>query len=273
MSAVDVLIFIPLIPAISIVATWCFPWERLIPRKLPKKVIGLYLLYCTFAVWHFGAAWWAVVAVALLGIGVSVMALFAARRLRQARDWPVAEARVRVHKRQDEDGIVRVPLTYTYKVHGERYGGIGSFAFIKDEDAARFEDAYRERPIYVHYRLDKPEISVLPSEDGAAVDPEDTYFWWIPRLMWGFFSLFELLFGSRSLGTAFSRLWNNSVLESAVFLICALAWLGWGISFVLRPGSFLKRTRSPQFFWLIRAFGVVLILVAYKFAMQPKLFR
>ena len=37
---VDVLIFIPLIPAIPVIAFWFWPWERWIPKIIPKKVIG-----------------------------------------------------------------------------------------------------------------------------------------------------------------------------------------------------------------------------------------
>jgi O-antigen ligase len=50
---VDVLVFIPLIPAIPVIATWFLPWERWIPKRIPKKIIGPYLLYCAFALWYF----------------------------------------------------------------------------------------------------------------------------------------------------------------------------------------------------------------------------
>lgn len=58
-------------------------------------------------------------------------------------------------------------LTYTYKVHDERYGGSESFAFTKEQDAARFENACKERTVNVHYQPDKPEISVLAREDSV----------------------------------------------------------------------------------------------------------
>ena len=169
-KAVDVLIFIPLIPAIPAAITWWLPWERWIPRKVPKKVIGPYLLYGSFAAWHFGGPWWVVVLVALWGIGVSAEAVFdarKARRLKQARDWPIAEARViHIHQTPDENGFPHVTLGYTYKVDNERYGGSESFAFLKAEDAARFEDAYREgTTFHVHYRPDKPDVSVVARED------------------------------------------------------------------------------------------------------------
>ncbi len=75
MKILDVLILIPLIPALPVVVTWFLPWERWIPRKVPKKIIGPYLLYCAFGEWYFKMPWWSVVMVSLLGIGVSVMAL------------------------------------------------------------------------------------------------------------------------------------------------------------------------------------------------------
>jgi len=37
---VDVLIFIPLIPAIPVIAFWLLPWERWIPKVTSNKVIG-----------------------------------------------------------------------------------------------------------------------------------------------------------------------------------------------------------------------------------------
>jgi len=91
---VDVLIFIPLIPAIPVIALWPLPWERWIPNVVPKKIIGPYLLYCAFAIWHFKQPWWIILIIGLVGIAVSAAAIFdqrKARRLKQARDWPVAE--------------------------------------------------------------------------------------------------------------------------------------------------------------------------------------
>jgi hypothetical protein len=74
-KTIDVLIFIPLIPALPVIVTWWLPWERWIPRKIPNKVIGPYLLYGSFAAWHFKMAWWFIALVALWGIVVSAMAL------------------------------------------------------------------------------------------------------------------------------------------------------------------------------------------------------
>jgi hypothetical protein len=52
-SVVDVLIAIPVLPLLPVVATWFLPWEDWIPKKVPKVVLGPYLLYAAFASWHF----------------------------------------------------------------------------------------------------------------------------------------------------------------------------------------------------------------------------
>jgi hypothetical protein len=39
-KTVDTLVFIPLIPALPVLATWVLPWERWIPRIISKVVIG-----------------------------------------------------------------------------------------------------------------------------------------------------------------------------------------------------------------------------------------
>ena len=74
-SVIDVLIFAPLILLIPIVATWWLPWERWLPAKVPKALLGPYLLYVAFAIWHFKLAWWAVLSVALMGTVFSILAL------------------------------------------------------------------------------------------------------------------------------------------------------------------------------------------------------
>ena len=164
-KTVDVLIFIPLIPAIPVIATWFLPWERWIPKKIPKTIIGPYLLYCAFAIWHFKQSSWFVLLVSLWGIAISVMAIFdlrKARMLKQARDWPVAEGYVlNTTQIRDAEEILKVTLTYTYKVDGERFGGSKSFTFSSEQDAERFESGCKERKLSVHYRHDKPEICVL----------------------------------------------------------------------------------------------------------------
>ena len=175
-KTIDVLIFIPLIPAIPVMALWFLPWEGWIPKIIPKTIIGPYLLYCAFAIWHFKQQWWIVSFVGLWGITVSAMAIFDLRKMRmlkqtrerktrmleQARDWPVAEGFV-LHTRQspDPDGVRKVSLSYLYKVHGEEFYGSELFTFTSEDDAERFESKCRERKLKVHFQQDKPEISVL----------------------------------------------------------------------------------------------------------------
>jgi uncharacterized protein DUF3592 len=167
-NTVDVLIFIPLIPAIPVITTWFLPWERWIPRKIPKNIIGPYLLYCSFAIWHFNQSRWFVALVALWGLGVSVVGVVEmqkSRHMKQSSKWPVAEGCVlHTGQNRDENGFLNVMLTYTYKVHDERYGGSESFAFPNDDDATRFETGCKDRALKVRYRQDKPEVSVLDRE-------------------------------------------------------------------------------------------------------------
>src|SRR5579871_3037296 len=96
-NPIDVLIFIPVIPVIPVIITWWLPWERWIPRwKIPNKVSGPYVLYCSFAAWYFHGPWWVVGMASLWAIVLCMMAVFDAQkasRLRKARYWPTAEAR------------------------------------------------------------------------------------------------------------------------------------------------------------------------------------
>ena len=167
-NTVDILIFIPLIPAIPVIATWFLPWERWIPRKIPNRIIGPYLLYCAFAVWYFKQSQWLIVGIALWGIVVCVIAFFDVRKSRQsreARDWPIADGQVLgTGQSQNEDGRIRVTLTYTYKIRDERYGGSEFFLFANAEDADRFQAECNERAVKLHYQADRPEVSVLVRE-------------------------------------------------------------------------------------------------------------
>lgn len=104
----------------------------------------------------------------LWGIVVCVIAVFdvrKSRQLREARDWPIADGRVRsTGQSQNEDGRIRVTLTYTYKIHDERFGGSDFFLFTNAEDADRFQAKCNERAVKLHYRPDRPEASVLIRE-------------------------------------------------------------------------------------------------------------
>jgi hypothetical protein len=165
-----------LIPAVPVVAFWVLPWERWIPKIIPNKIIGPYLIYCAFAIWHFKQPWWTVSMVGLMGIVVSAAAIFDLRKERmlkrareikatlskQSRDWPVAEGFV-LHAGQSrgEDGVLTVTLSYLYKVHDEEFYGGESFTFTGKYDAERFASRSRERKLKVHYQQGKPEICVL----------------------------------------------------------------------------------------------------------------
>jgi hypothetical protein len=167
-NTVDVLIFIPLIPAIPVIATWFLPWESWIPRRVPNKIIGPYLLYCAFAVWHFKEPGWLILGIAVWGIVVCVVAVFdeqKSRQLREAHGWPTTDGQVlSTGQSQNEDGRIRVTLTYTYKIHDERYGGSEFFLFDNAEEADRFQADCKDHSIKLHYRMDKPEVSVLIRE-------------------------------------------------------------------------------------------------------------
>lgn len=167
---VDVLIYIPLIPAFPvIIMMWLpgVPWERWIRKRISKSILGPYLLYCSFATWHFGGQWWEIFLVAAAGIVVSAMAVFdvlKAKRLKRAHDWPAVEASfVHVQETRDDDGG-KVTLTYPYKVQDKRYAGSQLFIFTEDKDAARFKDRCKEHVLRVHYRPDKPDASALDLE-------------------------------------------------------------------------------------------------------------
>ena len=80
MSAIDWLILAPAIPAMPIFATWMLPWERWIPwAKLPKAVLGPYMLYLFFVALHFDdnhRYWWLYYGwLAITGLVVSIMAV------------------------------------------------------------------------------------------------------------------------------------------------------------------------------------------------------
>ena len=74
-DTVNVLVFIPLIPALPVLVTWYLPWERWLPEKVPMRFLGPYLLYCGFAAWYFEMPWWAVSLAAIFGVIASAAAV------------------------------------------------------------------------------------------------------------------------------------------------------------------------------------------------------
>lgn len=78
MSTTDLLIALPLVPLAPILITWYLPWEQWINwGRVPKYLLGPYLLYAAFAAWHFKFGWFVTSVAAIFGIGVSVAGIYA----------------------------------------------------------------------------------------------------------------------------------------------------------------------------------------------------
>lgn len=76
MTALDIAILVPLVPALFLIITWWLPWERWSGwSRLPKMVLGPYLLYCAFGAWHFHMQRWVAPTLVILGLGVCAFAL------------------------------------------------------------------------------------------------------------------------------------------------------------------------------------------------------
>ena len=75
MSTTDVLVLVPLIPGMPVLATWWLPWERWLPKYIPKKILGPYILYAAFAAWHFGMPWWVTLIAVFWDATFSVLAI------------------------------------------------------------------------------------------------------------------------------------------------------------------------------------------------------
>ena len=78
--------------------------------------------------------------------------------------WPVVEGYIAKVEENGDGNFPVITLAYTYVVEGERYAGTESFAFVRDDEAVKFENGCRERTVKVHYRSDKPSVSVLDRE-------------------------------------------------------------------------------------------------------------
>jgi hypothetical protein len=72
MTTLDVLIAIPAIPFAFMVITWWLPWERIPWGRLPKLVLGPYVLYTGFAAWHFHFSDWFVLVVIAAGVILTI---------------------------------------------------------------------------------------------------------------------------------------------------------------------------------------------------------
>ena len=82
--------------------------------------------------------------------------------MNRAAEWPIAEGYVaQIEETRDENGFLKVTLAYTYKVQNKRFVGRETFTFSRDDEAARFEAGCKHRSVRVHYRPEKPQVSVL----------------------------------------------------------------------------------------------------------------
>ena len=74
MTTLDVLIAIPVIPLAAVFITGWLPWERWIPwGKLPKLILGPYVLYAGFTAWHFHFSEWFVLLVVVAGATLTII--------------------------------------------------------------------------------------------------------------------------------------------------------------------------------------------------------
>jgi hypothetical protein len=59
MKIIDVIFIITALPMLFLLVTHWLPWESWIPwGKLPKILLGIYLLYLSFVGWYFQGPWW-----------------------------------------------------------------------------------------------------------------------------------------------------------------------------------------------------------------------
>ena len=66
-----------------LVLTWWLPWGRWIPwGRLPKALLGPYVLYVSLAAQHFGVGKWFVLGLFVVGTVVSIAAI-----VEQIKQW------------------------------------------------------------------------------------------------------------------------------------------------------------------------------------------
>jgi hypothetical protein len=75
-STLDVLVFLPLVPAVPVLLTSFLPWEQWLWNQIPKRILGPYLLYATFAAAYFKLDWWFVAILAVAGVVVCIFGWF-----------------------------------------------------------------------------------------------------------------------------------------------------------------------------------------------------
>jgi hypothetical protein len=89
----DVVVFVPLVPAMPVLATWWLPWERWLPKYVPKQILGPYTIYASFAAWYFSMPWWVVLIAVIFGLTLSVIAIIEVmdKRAEASRNHPLMQ--------------------------------------------------------------------------------------------------------------------------------------------------------------------------------------
>jgi hypothetical protein len=155
MTTLDVLIAIPVLP---LIALGLLPLERWIPwAKLPKLVVGPYLLYTGFAAWHFHFSNW--FALIWIAAGVVVIVIGAVEKSR----GPLPSTTHRRFLKTLEDWM-RGQSEIMILVRYSRAGGNKSFEFFNSfaalsERLARLKaetsvTAFREPQLPLRGRID-----------------------------------------------------------------------------------------------------------------------
>lgn len=72
MSALDLIILVPILPLFPM-ALFLTPYTKL-AHRIPKIILGPYLLYVSFALWHFYREWSVTLLVAAIGVLLIILA-------------------------------------------------------------------------------------------------------------------------------------------------------------------------------------------------------
>jgi|SRR5580658_2472380 hypothetical protein len=82
LTPLDAVILVPFLPLLAMpIVLLMLPWARQgwsdwLREDVPKGVYGAYVLYASFALWHFHAPWWLVILVAIAGVRLCAIALY-----------------------------------------------------------------------------------------------------------------------------------------------------------------------------------------------------
>lgn len=75
LTTFDLVILLPLVPAMAVLISWWLPWERWLWKRFSKMISGPYFLYCAVVLWHFHAYWLLIALAAIVGAGLSAVAI------------------------------------------------------------------------------------------------------------------------------------------------------------------------------------------------------